>query len=51
MKMFGTPGIAILFLGHTRGICAVGVLVGNSGEIGHPGKVTSTASCSSRRVP
>ena len=51
MKMFGTPGIAILFLGHTRGICAVaagmGVLVGNSGEIGHPGKVTSTAACSS----
>ena len=49
--MFNTPGIAIVFLGHTRGICAVaagvGVLVGNSGEIGHPGKVTSTASGSS----
>ena len=46
--MFGTPGIVIVFLVHTRGICAavavVGVLVGNSDEIGHPGKVTSTAS-------
>ena len=47
--MFVTPGIAIVFLGNTRGICAVvgDVSVGNSGEIGHPGKVTTSASCSS----
>ena len=41
-----------VFFGHTRGISALGggrgdVMVVNSGEIGHPGKVTSTASGSS----
>ena len=47
--MFDTPGFAIVFLRHTLGICAVAgdVMVGNSSEIGAPGK--ATAPCSSVR--